>query len=108
MQGIGEINIDGRYIGEGHPPFIIAEISANHNGSLDAALALIEEAKRCGADAVKIGAYTANTITLKSDLPEFQITEGLWAGRIFTIYMMRLIRLGNGTGRCLIKPVLLE
>lgn len=81
MQGSGEINIDGRFIGEGHPPFIIAEISANHNGSLDAALALIEEAKRCGADAVKIQTYTADTITLNSDLPEFQITQGPWAGR---------------------------
>ena len=108
MQGIGEINIDGRYIGEGHPPFIIAEISANHNGSLDAALALIEEAKRCGADAVKIQTYTANTITLKSDLPEFQITEGPWAGRNLHDLYDEAHTPWEWHGRCLIKPVLLE
>lgn len=75
------MNIAGRPIGKEYPPYIIAEISANHNGSLDAALALIDEAKRCGADAVKIQTYTADTITLNSDLPEFQINQGPWAGR---------------------------
>ena len=78
------INIDGRDIGDGCAPYIIAEMSANHNGDLNAALFIIEEAKRAGADAVKIQTYRPDTITLKSDLPDFQITEGLWAGR--TLY----------------------
>lgn len=78
------IKIDGRDIGDGCSPYIIAEMSANHNGDLNTALRIIEEAKRCGADAVKIQTYRPDTITLKSDLPDFQITDGLWAGR--TLY----------------------
>ena len=78
------INIDGRDIGDGYSPYIIAEMSANHNGDLDAAVRIIEEAKHAGADAVKIQTYRPDTITLKSDLPDFQITDGLWAGR--TLY----------------------
>lgn len=78
------INIDGRGIGEGFAPFVIAEMSANHNGNLNTALRIIEEAKKAGADAVKIQTYRPDTITLKSDLPDFQITDGLWAGR--TLY----------------------
>lgn len=78
------INIAGRDIGDGFPPYVIAEMSANHNGDLNAALRIIEEAKRAGADAIKIQTYRPDTITLKSDLPDFQITDGLWAGR--TLY----------------------
>lgn len=78
------IKIDGRVIGEGCTPYVIAEMSANHNGDLNVALRIIEEAKRAGADAVKIQTYRPDTITLKSDLPDFQITDGLWAGR--TLY----------------------
>lgn len=78
------INIAGRDIGDGCTPYIIAEMSANHNGDLNAALRIIEEAKRAGADAIKIQTYRPDTITLKSDLSDFQITDGLWAGR--TLY----------------------
>lgn len=78
------ISIDGRNIGDGCAPYIIAEMSANHNGDLNTALQIIEEAKRAGADAVKIQTYRPDTITLKSELPDFQITDGLWAGR--TLY----------------------
>lgn len=78
------INIAGRDIGDGYAPYIIAEMSANHNGDLNSALRIIEEAKRAGADAIKIQTYRPDTITLKSDLPDFQITDGLWAGR--TLY----------------------
>jgi N-acetylneuraminate synthase len=78
------INIAGRDIGDGCTPYIIAEMSANHNGDLNAALRIIEQAKHAGADAVKIQTYRPDTITLKSDLPDFQITDGLWAGR--TLY----------------------
>ena len=78
------IRIDGKTIGPEYPPFVIAEMSANHNGDLSAALRIIEEAKRAGADAIKLQTYRPDTITLKSDLPEFQLTSGLWAGR--TLY----------------------
>lgn len=78
------INIDGREIGPDQPPYIIAELSANHNGSIDTALKIIEEAKQAGADAIKLQTYRPDTITLNSDLPDFQITDGLWKGR--TLY----------------------
>jgi len=78
------ININGRVIGDGLSPYVIAEMSANHNGNLNVALRIIEEAKKAGADAIKIQTYRPDTITLKSDLPDFQITDGLWAGR--TLY----------------------
>jgi N-acetylneuraminate synthase len=56
-------------------------MSANHNGSIENAKRIIFEAKRCGADAVKIQTYTADTITLNSSKPDFQITGGLWDGQ---------------------------
>jgi len=81
------LNIAGRHIGPGHPPYVIAELSANHNGNIDAALRLIEEAKRAGADAVKIQTYRADTITLDSDRPDFIISGGLWDGRrLYELY----------------------
>ena len=79
-----EITIAGRPIGPGHPPYVIAELSANHNGNLDQALRIIDAAQAAGADAVKIQTYRPDTITLKSDAPEFRITDGLWAGH--TLY----------------------
>lgn len=75
------IQIANRSIGEGFPPYIIAELSANHNGSLDTAMAIVEQAKACGADAIKLQTYTPDTITLDSADPDFRIEEGLWAGR---------------------------
>jgi N-acetylneuraminate synthase len=74
-------------IGYGHPPFIIAEISANHNGSVETAMRLIDAAKAAGADAVKLQTYKPETITLDSDAPEFTIEGGLWDGRtLFDLY----------------------
>ena len=76
-----EIEIAGRKIGEGHPAFIIAEMSANHNMDYGRAVEIIHQAKEAGADAVKIQTYTADTITIDSDRSWFQITQGtLWDG----------------------------
>ncbi|WP_444677798.1 pseudaminic acid synthase [Halomonas sp. E19] len=79
-----EISINGRVIGPSHAPYIIAELSANHNGKIETAMRIIEEAAKAGADAIKLQTYRPDTITLDSDLPDFQITEGLWKGR--TLY----------------------
>lgn len=76
-----EIEIAGRKIGCGHPVFIVAEMSANHNMDYDRAVEIIYQAKQAGADAIKIQTYTADTITIDSDKPYFQITQGtLWDG----------------------------
>lgn len=77
--------ISGREIGGGAPPLVIAELSGNHGGSLDQALALITACKDAGAEAIKFQTYTPDTITLDSDAPAFRVDEqGLWAGR--TLY----------------------
>jgi pseudaminic acid synthase len=81
---MGEIAIKNRLIGVNHPPYVVAEMSANHNGSLDAAFKLVDIAKRCGASAIKLQTYRADTITLNSVRPEFIIREGIWAGK--TLY----------------------
>ncbi len=60
---------------------IVAELSGNHNGSLQNALQLIQEAKNAGADAVKLQTYTPDTITVKGDHPSLTIQEGPWKGR---------------------------
>lgn len=78
------IEIDGRRIGDGHAPYIIAELSANHNGKLETALRIIEEAAKAGADAVKLQTYRPDTITLDCDSDDFKIKGGLWDGR--TLY----------------------
>lgn len=79
-----EISIAGRPIGNRHAPYVIAEMSANHNGNIDTAFRIIEEAKKAGADALKIQTYRPDTITLDTDLPDFQIKGGLWDGK--TLY----------------------
>jgi pseudaminic acid synthase len=81
-----EISIAGRKIGAGHPPFIICELSANHGGNLERALKMIEVAADTGADAVKIQTYTAESLTMASDRPEFRVAGGLWDG--YTLHQL--------------------
>jgi len=78
------ITIDGRVIGPEMPPYVIAEMSANHNGSIETAFKIIEAAKQAGADAVKLQTYRPDTITLNCDSEDFRIHGGLWDGR--TLY----------------------
>lgn len=79
---IGNFTIDDK-----SPVFIIAELSANHNGSLDNALATIKAAKRAGADCIKLQTYTADTITLDSDKEDFVIKGTIWDGKkLHTLY----------------------
>jgi N-acetylneuraminate synthase len=77
------IEIAGRPIGADHPPFVIAEMSGNHNQSLDRALAIAEAAAQAGAHAIKLQAYTADTMTLNVRGGSFEITDpdSLWAGQ---------------------------
>ncbi len=78
------LTINNRWIGPDHPPFIIAELSANHNGRIETALRIIEEAKKAEADAIKLQTYRPDTITLDCDTEDFTIRGGLWDGR--TLY----------------------
>jgi pseudaminic acid synthase len=79
---LNSFSIGDYHIGEESPVFIIAELSANHNGSLKNALATIKAAKRAGADAIKLQTYTADTITLDSKTEDFKLTQGtIWDGK---------------------------
>ncbi|AIQ95512.1 pseudaminic acid synthase [Prochlorococcus sp. MIT 0604] len=86
---VKEININGRKIGLNYPPYIIAEMSANHNGSIERALETIKEASECGVDAIKMQTYTADTMTINCDNEEFLIKGGLWDGfKLYDLYKL--------------------
>lgn len=82
MSGV-ELTIGGRPVGRRHRPFIVAELSANHNASLDRAVQIVRAAAECGAHAIKLQTYTPETLTIDSNRPEFFIDdpESLWYGR---------------------------
>ena len=84
MKNQPSITIAGRLIASNAPPYVIAEMSANHNGSIETAFQLIQEAKQAGADAVKLQTYRPDTITLNCESEDFRIHGGLWGGR--TLY----------------------
>lgn len=76
------VEIDGRRIGPGEPPYVVAEMSANHGGRLEHALQVLRVARDCGADAVKLQTYTPDTLTIECDRPEFRVGAGSpWEGR---------------------------
>lgn len=81
------VTINQRKIGKDFPPYIIAELSANHNGKIERALETIKFAKESGADAIKIQTYTADTMTIDCDKEDFQIHGGLWDGyKLYDLY----------------------
>jgi pseudaminic acid synthase len=82
-----KFEIDGRMVGEGCKPYIIAEMSANHGGKIETAINIIKEAKKAGADAIKLQHYKADTITLKHESEDFFIKEGPWKGQyLYDLY----------------------
>jgi len=84
---VNYIEIAGRKIGPGYPPYIIAELSANHNGDIERAYKIMEAAKKAGADAIKLQTYRADTITIDCDNDDFQIKGGLWDGQtLYNLY----------------------
>lgn len=93
-----DIHIGSRKVGPGHKPFIIAEVSCNHNGDLARALDIVDMVADAGADAVKLQTYTADTITIDCDRPEFVMSEIIRSGaeRRSTTSTSRLTPHGSG------------
>ena len=81
------MQINGRNINNSIEPYVIAELSANHCGSIELAKKTIKSAKENGADAIKIQTYTANSMTLDCDKDDFLIKDGTWKGyKLYDLY----------------------
>jgi pseudaminic acid synthase len=81
------MKIHNKIISKESNPYIIAELSANHNGSITRAFESVKAAKEAGADAVKIQTYTADTMTIDCNTDDFKITDGLWSGyQLYDLY----------------------
>jgi len=84
---MSEFVIKNRIIGEGYPTYVIAEMSANHAGSIENAKKIIRKAKECGADCIKIQTYTPDTLTIDCDNEYFAIKNGTWEGEnLYSLY----------------------
>lgn len=83
---MSKVIINGREISASQPPYIVAEMSANHNGDIQQAKNLISQASKTGVDAIKIQTYTADTLTIDCDSEDFKIKGGLWDG--YTLYQL--------------------
>jgi N-acetylneuraminate synthase len=92
------VKIGNKLIGPGHRPFIIAEMSGNHNHSLERALAIVETAAKAGVQAIKLQTYTADTMTIDADRPEFRIEDpnSIWAGKSLYQLYQEAYTPGNG------------
>ena len=75
------IKIGQRFIGDGYPAYVIAEVSANHHQNFEQAVKIIHAAKDAGADAIKVQTYTPDTMTIACSRPEFRIEGTIWDGR---------------------------
>ena len=81
------VTINNRKIGRNHPPYIIAEMSGNHNGSIERAKKLINVAHESGADAIKFQTYRADSLTIKTSNKDFVLKDGAWSGQnIYNLY----------------------
>ena len=79
--------IDGQKIDESYPPYLVAEMSANHGGSIERAKESIRAAARTGISAIKIQSYTPDSMTIKCNKKDFFISSGLWAGsQVYDLY----------------------
>lgn len=84
---MGTIKIGSRIVGDGYPAYIIAEMSANHAGSMERAIEIIHKAKECGADCIKIQTYTPDTLTIDCDNKYFRVENGTWEGEnLYRLY----------------------
>lgn len=84
---MAEFRIGNRIIGDGHPAYLIAEMSANHAGSIERAKEIIRKAKECGADCIKIQTYTPDTLTIDCDNQYFRVENGTWEGEnLYSLY----------------------